>query len=90
MPFTKGISGNPNGRPKKEREVRYYEIMQTACSFSDWKDITTMAIKQAKRGDPVARKWLSDNLVGKPEQPLSGDVNIRVTLKENDRVQNTD
>jgi hypothetical protein len=73
--FTKGVSGNPSGRPKKEREVRYYEIMQTNCSFSDWKDITAMAVKQAKRGDPVARKWLSDNLMGKPE--LTIDVNVK-------------
>ena len=65
--FVKGNGGGP-GRPKKEREVRYYEIMQTACTFADWKAICKKATEQAKRGDSVARKWLSDYLMGAPTQ----------------------
>lgn len=83
-------SGNPGGpgRPKKEREVRYYEIMQTACSFSDWKEIVEKAVQQAKRGDAVARKWLSDNLMGVPVQRMEHtgadgeNLTITVSLKE--------
>ena len=65
--FIKGNGGGP-GRPKKEREVRYYEIMQTACTLADWKAICKKAVEQSKRGDAVARKWLSDYIMGPPAQ----------------------
>lgn len=63
----KGNKGGP-GRPKKPREERYYQILMTACSFSDWKRIVQKAVDQAKKGNPAARKWLSDYLIGVPPQ----------------------
>ena len=66
--FVKGQSGNPNGRPPKERSERYYEITMTACTYDDWKRIVKKAVEQAARGNPTARKWLSDYLVGSPAQ----------------------
>ena len=63
----KGSSGGP-GRPPKKREERYYEILVSTCTYKDWQAIIDMAVTQAKEGDPVARKWLSDNLVGPPAQ----------------------
>lgn len=74
--FIKGDSGGP-GRPPKAREDRYYDITMTACTFKDWEAIVRKAVSQAKRGDSVARKWLSDFLVGVPEQPLGGGLDIR-------------
>ena len=71
MTFKPGQSGNPNGRPKKEYEIEYSNIIRSACSVSDWKDICKVAISQAKRGDEKARKWLSDNLVGLPVQKIA-------------------
>ena len=65
--FAKGNEGGP-GRPKKEREQRFYEITLATVTFSDWQDIVNKAIKQAKTGDAVARKWLSDYLMGPPVQ----------------------
>jgi len=65
--FAKGNPGGP-GRPKKEREQRFYEITLSTVTFDDWKDIVNKAIAQAKKGDPVARKWLSDYLMGPPVQ----------------------
>lgn len=76
--FPKGVSGNPKGRPKKPREQRYYEITLTTCTFEDWQAIVQRAIADAKKGDQAARKWLSDYLIGVPEQPLSGGVEILV------------
>jgi len=66
--FVKGNSGNPTGRAPKERELRYYEILKTRVSFDDWSEIIDKTVQQAKRGDAVARKWLSDYLVGAPVQ----------------------
>jgi hypothetical protein len=88
LTFKKGQSGNPKGRPKKEYEIEYSNIIQSQCSTSDWREICRVAITQAKRGDEKARKWLSDNLVGLPIQKseITGkDGNsIKVTLSGND------
>jgi len=64
--FIKGVSGNPKGRPKREREVTYYRILEMAVSENDWKAICLKAVDQAKRGDAVARKFLADYLIGPP------------------------
>lgn len=68
--FIKGESGNPKGRPPKEREQRFYEITLAAVTFDDWKAIIDKAVSQAKKGDAVARKFLADYLMGQPVQRL--------------------
>jgi hypothetical protein len=75
--WLKGHSGNPNGRPKKEREERYYEILMTACTFKDWRAIIKVAVEQAKDGDAQARKWLSDYLIGPAPQEIKGDIVLK-------------
>jgi len=71
--FAKGNEGGP-GRPKKEREERFYEITVTTVTLDDWRAIVAKAVTDAKRGDAVARKWLADYLVGPPvqKQELTG------------------
>lgn len=66
--FPKGQSGNPAGRPTKQREERYREILLSTVTFDVWAEIVSKAADQAKRGDAVARKWLADYLVGVPVQ----------------------
>jgi hypothetical protein len=68
--FAKGNRGGP-GRPKKEREGKYYEILVTAVTPTHWKTIIDKAVAQAERGDAVARKWLADYLIGQPVQKLA-------------------
>jgi len=70
--FVKGNPGNPQakGRPKKEREERYYEIAISAVTFPDWKKIIQKAGQQAKSGDAAARRFLADYLLGKPAQEV--------------------
>ena len=68
--YEKGNSGNPKGRPKKKREERYLEITMSACTFKDWRLIVQKAVNDAKRGDATARKWLSDYLIGSPQQKM--------------------
>lgn len=90
--FVKGVSGNPNGRPRKEREDRFYEVAVTAVTFKDWREIIDKAVSQAKRGDTAARKFLADYLMGIPVQKnehmgLDGDsIKINVTLKQDDEL----
>lgn len=64
--FVKGSSGNPKGRAPRKREERYYAILMQTVTFDDWKEIVEKACEQAKSGDQIARKWLSDYLVGPP------------------------
>lgn len=65
--FIKGNGGGP-GRPKKEREERFYEITLSTVGFEDWKAIIQKAVKQAKSGDSNARKFLADYIMGPPVQ----------------------
>lgn len=87
--FAKGNRGGP-GRPKKEREEKYYDILASTCTPADWIEICEKAVTQAKKGDPVARKWIADYLIGPPVQknehsgPDGGPLKIRVTLKDNE------
>jgi hypothetical protein len=66
--FIKGTVPNPKGRPPKEREERFHQVLLTSVSFEDWKRICLKARDQALKGDAVARKWLSDYLIGPPVQ----------------------
>ena len=86
--FVKGYSGGP-GRPPKEREEKYYDILLTTVTFEDWKSIVKKAAEQARKGDAVARKWLSDYLVGTAQQKLevSGTLQI-VTVDWDDAASN--
>lgn len=82
--FKKGVSGNPKGRPKRQREIEYYRLLETAVTKEDWIAICIKAVEQARRGDAVARKWLSDYLIGPPveRKEVTGKDGgiIRVTL----------
>ena len=82
--FVKGQSGNQKGRAKKERETRFYEITLASVTYDDWKDIVIKAVAQAKRGDPTARKWLSDYLIGEPEKNVKGSFEILVKYADAD------
>ena len=88
--FIKGESGNPKGRPSKAREEKYYDILVSACTPADWKAICEKATSQAKKGDPVARKFLADYIIGPAIQRQEvtgkdgGDMKIVVRLKDID------
>lgn len=69
--FVKGEYKGGPGRPRKEREERFYEVAVTSVTFQDWKEIILAAVKQAKRGDSQARKFLADYLMGTPIQKIA-------------------
>jgi hypothetical protein len=72
--FVKGQSGNPKGRSKKEVEESYLQAFRDGVSPGDWAAIIARAVSDAKRGDPAARKFVADYLIGPAvqKQELSG------------------
>lgn len=71
---------------KRAREERYYEILISSVTFADWKKIIDKACQQAQRGDQAARKWLSDYLVGQPEQDHNVDGTLTIKIIYDDSV----
>lgn len=67
--FVKGNKASP-GRKPRVTEAEYMEITIAAVSPDDWSAIVEKAVKDAKKGAPDARRWLSDYVLGKPPQIL--------------------
>jgi hypothetical protein len=65
--FVAGNKASP-GRPRKSVEERYLKKLSASVTLADWKDICKKAVTDAKRGDPRARQWISEYLLGKPLQ----------------------
>ena len=80
--FVAGQSGNPNGRLPKKREERFLEITLATVTFKDWAEIVEKAVEKAKRGDPIARKWLSDYIIGPPTQKAEITSTMEITQVE--------
>jgi hypothetical protein len=83
--FVKGETGNPNGRPKRVTETEYLDATVESVSILDWREIVVKAREDAKGGDAVARKWLSDYLIGKPPDTVrvSGNDNAPIPIEFN-------
>ena len=65
--FAKGNKGGP-GRQSRKTEEKYLCALRECTKTKDWKAICNRAIIDAKKGDRSARQWLSDYLLGKPQQ----------------------
>lgn len=68
--WEKGQSGNPAGRPKKEREIKFHEILVSTVTDAKWKQVVKTALDLALAGDMQAIKFLTEHLVGSPQQFL--------------------
>lgn len=75
--FAPGHTGNPAGRPKREREVKFLDILRGAVTEEKFAAIVDKAVEQAIGGDAVARRWLTDYLIG----PAAEQVDMTVTSK---------
>jgi hypothetical protein len=51
----------------RRTESDYMGVMLDAVTLDDWRDVITGTLQLAKGGDPAARAWLAQYLVGKPE-----------------------
>ena len=67
-PFTKGVSGNPSGRPARQIDVEKLAKEQTPAAI---KALVT-ALKYPRERVPAAIALL-DRGWGKPKQPIAGD-----------------
>lgn len=79
--FPKGVSGNPNGRPKGA--VSLLSILRQKLAADDGvtaNELVDATIRDAKNGDAQARKLCWEYIEGKPTQPVdfSGETVVRI------------
>jgi hypothetical protein len=77
MPFVKGQSGNPGGRPK---EKPWAEALRMALAESDNESgkkklrlLAEAVVQKGLEGDIQAAKEIGDRLDGKAPQAITGD-----------------
>lgn len=51
----------------RRTEGDYMGVLLDTVTLDDWRDVVQGALQEAKGGDPQARTWLAQYLVGKPE-----------------------
>ena len=63
----------------RRTEGDYMGVLLDAVTLDDWRSVMASALRDAKSGDPQARNWLAQYLIGRPEgkapTPLTVDVN---------------
>ncbi len=52
------------GRPPRQTEAGYLEILMEECPMDTWRTIVKKAIEAASEGDDRSRNWLSSYLIG--------------------------
>ena len=75
--FAPGNTGGP-GRPRRAIESDYLMALSDAMPLEKWREICETAIDQAVAGDPKAREWLGEYLIGKP----NGNALRRIAVDE--------
>ncbi len=79
MPFQKGQSGNPNGRPKSSK--LFNDMLRLAINGADGdmaelRKIADKLVEKAVAGDIQAIKEVADRLDGKPMQAIEASVDL--------------
>ena len=59
------------GRPPAATERSYLAGVRDAVTMADWRRIVEVAVRQAMEGDPVARLWITNTLLGRNPPALS-------------------
>ena len=62
----------------RRTEGDYMGVLLDAVTLDDWRGVVTGELKAAKGGDPQARNWLAQYLVGRPESKAPTPMNIVV------------
>jgi len=56
----------------------YMGALLDAVSLDDWREVVQSTVKLAKGGDPQARAWLSNFLIGRPESTAPTPISVVV------------
>lgn len=57
----------PGAGTHRRTESDYMAALLDAVTLDDWREVIVTTVQLAKAGDPQARAWLAQYLVGKPE-----------------------
>ena len=68
----------PGTATHRRTEGDYMGVLLDAVTLNDWRGVVTGALRAAKSGDPQARNWLAQYLVGRPEGKAPTPLNIVV------------
>ena len=86
-PTTRLIPGHATHTRTQES---YMGALLDAVSLDDWREVVTGAVQAAKDGDPQARNWLAQYLIGRPESKAPTPINVIVNqLQGKDKVLDT-
>lgn len=77
--FLAGNSGGP-GRPKRQTEASYLEVLLAACPPEKWQEIVERAVDDATGGDDKARAWLASYLIGRPAGVAPSPTSLAIAL----------
>jgi hypothetical protein len=83
MPFIKGQSGNPGGRPKRDTSLTGLLRKELNRKDGDAPGKTVIVKKLyelAKSGDVIALKYVFDRIDGKPIETVKADLSGAMTL----------
>ena len=72
---TEYIQGHATHR---RTEGDYMGVLLDVVTLNDWRGVVTGALQAAQGGDPQARNWLAQYLVGRPEGKAPTPMNIVV------------
>ena len=53
-------------------------VLLDTVTLNDWRSVVSGALQAAKSGDPQARNWLAQYLIGRPEGKAPTPLNIVV------------
>ena len=78
MPFKKGQSGNPGGRPKEKpfADALRLEIADAGEDHKALRRVARALLKKAEGGDIPAIRELADRLDGKPIQAVDANLDV--------------
>lgn len=80
MPFEKGVSGNPNGRPKGT-ESKIKKLFKEYADAEDIQDLFEVLKDKAMAGDMDAIKTLLAYLIGKPVETVNQTLDASINDK---------